>query len=212
MIDAILCWPQYADYPLWREWHTANRHRFHTYIVFTPHSGLDLRAFVRDHVDAEFLDSPANGEWRDVAVNAALDRSTAEWVWFTEQDLTILDPERFWPRFDRDGYGFREDNGRWHPASLFLRRSVIDQTSRYFGPEPVDHFWTFSQELAPFDIGHLRGFTHMQGESQNQFLRQTEQAAGFFRRDAWRDYLRACLGADVPRHPDWERWALQEIG
>ena len=145
MIDVIVAWPKPCDYPLWRQFIRDERERFgRVYVVFTEHAGPDLSPFVRSvFPDVTFIEARGEGDWRDVAVNAALDRSTAEWVWFTEQDL-IAGP---WPDLTADAYGFPEGNGRWHPASLFVRRSIIDRTRRYFGTPPVDHFWMFSQEL-----------------------------------------------------------------
>lgn len=211
-MDLIVSWPRNCDYPLWRDFLNRERRRFAKVLVsFTPHAGPDYSAFVRETVDAEFIDTDPLGDWRDVAVNAALDRSTAEWVWFTEQDFRILTPE-FWPALTEGAYGWQEHDDRWHPSSLFVRRSWIDQTSRYFGPDPVDHFYRFGRELERLTpIQPLSGFSHMQGLSHNHFLIDTGQEAGLFKRDEFDAYLRECLGLSVPLHPGWVERAQREL-
>ncbi len=214
MVDAILCWPQYADYPLWRAWLREHRDLLEqVIIVLTPHAGPDRRDWVRANLDATYIDCPPiTGDWRDVAVNAALDVSTSEWVWFTEQDLVIDDLAKFWPDLLADAYGFPEPGSkRWHPASLFVRRSLIDRTSRYFGPEPIDHFTAFGRELdALTKVRRLRGFHHLQGTSQNQYQAEANAETGFHQRETWRAWLRASLDAGVPMEAGWVAMARAE--
>jgi hypothetical protein len=214
--DAILCWPNDVDYPLWREFLLRERARLgRVLIVFTEHhDGYDYRDFIRANVDAECFDSPyPNGrDWRDVAVNFALDKSDSEWVWFTEQDFRITDPERYWAIVDtaRSVAGFVDSTARLHPASLYVRRVIVEETSRYFGPVPIDHFYRFSQEL-PSVYRWLEGFTHMQGLSHNHFLTENGIDEGVFKRDEFRAYLAEALRADVPLEPHWVEMATREL-
>jgi len=126
----------------------------------------------------EFFDAPTNGEWRDVAVNAMIERSDADWVWFTEQDFLIHD-RYFWTVTNGVAsqgarmLGVKRDE-RWHPCCLFVRREDVERTSRYFGPTPIDHFWSFGQELvkarvpkADLDAWLSTTYTHMAGLSRN---------------------------------------------
>ena len=183
--DLLATWPTNCDYPLWRRWLCEERRRFAKVIViFSPHPGLlDYRQFVRARLadaDVEFLDAPGQGEWRDVAVNAALDRSDAEWVWFTEQDFLIHEPF-FWRvvgNCETHGarmIGIKRDE-RWHPCCLFVKREDVERTPRYFGPEPVDHFWSFGEALVRAGVpkadldAWLRddgAYTHLAGLSRN---------------------------------------------
>lgn len=218
MIDVIVAWPRNCDYPLWRQFIRDGRERFRkVYVVFTEHDGADYRAFVAANFpEAECFDSPPRGDhdWRDVAVNAGLDRSTAPWVWFTEQDFIIR--PGFWEQVaglvSHDAIGWHEGaEERWHPSCLFVRRSAIDATDRYFGPVPVDHFTLFGRQLR--DVAEITGsFEHLQGTSQNHWLIDTGEDAGVFRRERFRAYLRDSLAVTVPIHPEWRRRALAEIG
>jgi hypothetical protein len=159
----------------------------------------------------ECFDSPDRGDrdWRDVAVNAALDRSDATHVWFTEQDwFGRLD-------FVGDAVGFKEnDEDRWHPANLYVSRALIERTSRYFGPDPVDHFTKFGAELdALTTVRHLApGYEHLQGLSQNHYLTDHGIDAGVFKRERYRRYLADCLASSVPLHPRWVENARHELG
>src|SRR3990167_1402006 len=135
--DVIVTWPVSCDYPLWRKFIRENRSRFaHVIVAFSPMPGLpDRRDGIEsllNHVDVTFLHTQwANGwDWRDAAVNAALNVSDAEWVWFTEQDFFVHDPY-FWKLVDSfhvhaDAIGVREDV-RWHPCCLFVRRDNIER-------------------------------------------------------------------------------------
>lgn len=227
MPDVIVCWPHTCDYPLWRKFIRDERSRFAKVLVaFTtntqgPH---DYRVFVREQIGdiADCFDSPdlEGRDWRDVAVNAALDRSTADWVWFTEQDFRIVKPELFWrgveifSEFDAI-LGWEDDVPRWHPSCLFVLRSIIEEdTSRYFGPEPRDHFARFSDELHrewdSWDIDEDL-WEHLQGLSQNHFLIDTGQTEGIFQRERFREYLRDCLNAGVTLDPFWRANAKREV-
>ena len=201
--DVIVCWPRSCDYPLWRQFIRDNRERFaKVIVVFTEHDGLDYREFVRSAMDdVTFLDSPhePNKDWRDVAVNAALDVSDAEWVWFTEQDFFITQPDEFWEDVEESerhavAIGWREPiSHRWHPSSLFAKRSAIDETDRYFGPEPVDHFYNFGRQMeavGPFlPITWRKPYEHLQGISQNHWLIDTGQTEGIFNEPRFRRYI-----------------------
>ena len=214
-MDLIVCWPRDCDYPLFRAFLAAERRRFESVIVvFTDHHGGDISACVREVTDATFLDSSGHGDWRDNAVNMALDASGAERVWFTEQDFLITDPARFWCQEQgQPVLGWQEHDERWHPSSLFVDRDLIDRTSRYFGPDPLDHFHRFGQELAALSpIARLEGgFEHLQGTSQNHSLIDRGRDDGVFKRERFREYLAASLAAPVPLYPEWADKARREI-
>lgn len=212
-IDLVVSWPRNCDYPLWRRFLQDERQRFaKVLVVFTDHAGEDISGWVRDHLDATCFDSHTSGDWRDAAVNLALDHSDAPWVWFTEQDFLITDPDWFWDLRLTGPLGWQEHDDRWHPSCLFVPREIVERTSRDFGPEPVDHFYRFGQEVNAIQpIKTLRGgFEHLQGTSQNHWLIDSGIDDGVFKRERFRRYLLACLEADVPLHPGWRDRAIRE--
>ena len=222
--DVIVSWPIHADYPLWRKFIRDERERFdRVFVVFTQHDGRDLSPWVRANLpDVEFPPTFVDIDWRNGAVNAALQHSSAEWVWFTEQDFFIRQPEPFWELVDfgekwLGAIGFREPVSlRLHPACLFVRRDVIDRTRRYFGPDPVDHFYAFGEEvisIAQPRILYLKQvlFEHLQGTSQNHWLIDNGEDVGVFRRGRFRMYLWDCLAAGVPLEPGWREVAEREV-
>lgn len=214
-IDVIVSWPRSCDYPLWRQFIRDERARFNrVYAVFTDHDGPDYSAWVRSNCpEIDFLDSlNRRRDWRDAAVNTALLQSTAERLWFTEQDFFITDPS-FWEA-EGQVIGFDAGDGRpLHPACIFVDRQMVNQTSRYFGPEPVDHFYSFGKELCALVRPALLtgGFSHMQGTSQNHYLIDKGEDVGVFKRDKFQNYLRDCLTAGVPLHSEWSERAEREI-
>jgi hypothetical protein len=210
--DVIVCWPRFADHPLWRSFIARERDRFgEVFVVFTEHDGPDRSGWLRANFgDVTFLDSPDRGsrDWRDVAVNAALDRSTAGEVWFTEQDFLITDPAVFWSAVQSVS-GIPEYGGRaLHPACIFAPRDLIDRTSRYFGPDPVDHFGVFTDELAALSPLTVldRGWSHYRAISEGQYLMSIGQPPKFHP-ELYREWLARSLAADVPLEPTWEALA-----
>jgi len=151
-------------------------------------------------------------------VNAGLDVSDAEWVWFTEPDFFILKPD-FWETVDlsdwADVIGWRDSLPRWHPSCLFVRREVIERTSRNFGPFPNDHFVQFSDEVDGLAVGRAildpRDFEHLQGLSYNHELVDRGQPVTF-NPERFHRYLADCLASGVPLDPRWAERARKELG
>ena len=217
-VDVIVCWPRPCDFPAWRAFITANRPQFgDVFVVFTDMQGRDISGFVRDNFPGvTFIDSPPTGgrDWRDVAVNLALDRSTSDRVWFTEQDFIcgselLSQFRRPWGPlvgFDAD------DKRRLHPACIVVDRRLVDRTSRYFGPVPVDHFYTFGLEVCGMQEPILlkAGFRHYQAISEGQQLLGLGQRPRF-RPEMFREWATDQLAAGVPLEPGWADLMRQEI-
>lgn len=206
--DVIVSWPRGCDYPAWRRWITDNRERFgRVWCVLTDHAGPDYSGFLRSLPGFDWLDSPPRDgrDWRDVAVNAALDHSTADRVWFTEQDFEGPIP-------DGPLVGIDAEDGRpLHPACLMAERRWIDETSRYFGTPPVDHFYTFGTELVTrHEPVYLTGWFHWQATSESQLL-LGQGLRPRFRPDQFTDWLTLQLAANVPLDPRWRAMAEAEI-
>lgn len=216
-VDVIVTWAPDCDFPLWRRFIADERERFgEVFVVFSErHLQPDLRSFLRSNFYATFIESPdpAGRDWRDVAVNAALDRSTADRVWFTEQDFLVTDPDVFWPQTEAPAAGVFVNDGRlMHPACIFADRALVEKTSRYFGPTPVDHFYTFGNELA----GHAPltiiegGWRHYQATSESQMMIALGQDPKF-RPAQFREWISENLVAGVPLDPRWEATARASL-
>lgn len=213
-VDVIISWPKSMDYPAWRDFIVAHKHYFNRiFIVFTEtNKGIDYSDFVQSSLDDSqfcfiYPDKVAPGQdWRDQAVNMALDESKASWVWFTEQDLLITSPS-FWPiirlgLLKYDVIGYKDGATRLHPSNLWVKREWIEKTGRDFGivPDKLDHFarfWTQLRLSGPrikllkqqHEGGH---FYHMNGLSHNLTLIQDGQKP-IYKEDEFRDYLMLTL-------------------
>lgn len=215
-IDLIICWPKSMDFPLWRDFIVNHTDYFNKIIiVFTEtHVSEDYTDFVKAALKGDqfiFINPgplESGQDWRDQAVNLALEQSTSHWVWFTEQDLFVLSPS-FWSiaslrMLDYDVIGYKEGN-RLHPANMFVKREFINKTRKYFGivPDQLDHFGRFY-----FDLRHAgarvhalkydldRGtYYHMNGLSHNLSLVQRGESP-VYKTDEFNKYLQMGLHVD----------------
>ena len=174
------------------EWIHDNRNRFDKVIVCITDMGTNTNysSFLKEKMDQDritFIDMPraeTGQDWRNEAINKALEISKAEWVFFSEQDFFPL--EGFWSEVEALGQysnvmGYFQDN-RLHPCCILMPRWIIEKTSKNFGvvKDISDHFGLFQKEIEdlsynhpelefPNDvrIGKLQNASHMNGLSQN---------------------------------------------
>lgn len=188
-VDIIVAWPRNCDYPLWRWFIHEHRSYFRdVIIVFTEtYQGHDYRDYVQEVMNVKyednitFIQSPdikGDEDWRDVAVNAALEKSTGNWVWFTEQDLFVTH-KAFWPMMAKYMFNYNvvayKEGSRVHPANLWVKKEWINKTPKYFGIEKdrSDHFFKFynALRLQGANIKYIpypnNNFYHMSGLSQS---------------------------------------------
>lgn len=133
---------------------------------------------------AEFYNTPlGDGDWRNRAINEALEHSTAKWVLFLEQDFLCTDLiVDIFPSNPKDVVGIYTETRPLHPAFLLVKRELIDKTDKDFSAYPekgLDHFDLFTQQLTkltdkidvlnPKKYYHLNGLTHnMRLEAQKK--------------------------------------------
>lgn len=220
--DIVIAWPGSCDYPLWRQMIRDNRDRFDKIIIiFTKTNyGHDYRGFVAGAMQRDnciFVDNaPVRGDqdWRNIAVNIGLEHSNSEWVWFTEQDFLPL--AGFWSVVDsamQSNYhaiGILEGE-RIHPASLFVKRELIQKTKRDFGvvPDIGDHFYRFVKDIkAQKDIWIVDKpyWSHMNGLSQNYSMLFNGEKPNW-RPDEFREYLEKCLAVTVAQDSRFRAFA-----
>lgn len=153
--DVIITWPSGCDYPLCRWQLQQFREYFNKVIIATYTYGKpDFREFLKNVMKkTEFVDAGKDSDtWRERCVATALEKSTSDWVLFTEQDF-------FWK-----GDHFLEavmkakekynvigitQGTRLHPCFLLVKKDLLEQTRKEFGVQGdgKDHFYGVSQEL-----------------------------------------------------------------
>lgn len=230
--DVVCSWPRHTDFPLWRQQIHDNRSLFNKVIVVFTDMNVqkDYREFigmVMKEDNITFVDSdPVNSpdDWRNIAVNTGLRYSTAEWVWFTEQDFFWK--EGFWEKvYEYAGSAMvmaANVQGRMHPCCIFIRRFVLDKhTRKDFSviPNVSDHFSKIQEDLQNQIIVWIpdRLYTHMSGLSQNMFLLTCRKFFGKDPREVmtypkeFKKYCEDCLKLDIPMHRDFEEMFREYI-
>lgn len=185
--DIVLTWPTGNDFPIWRSMLRLHRDLFgEVIIVMSKSSGKhDFTSFLKTAFEPDRVTLIEHNnyivlsDWRNAAVNAALSRSSAEWVWFTEQDFMVADMASWMAKIARLAAGSDvityKQGDRKHPASAFVKREWIDKTKKDFGIVPgiSDHFSMFFAQLEAAgakevdltaddgkDFYHMNGLTH----------------------------------------------------
>lgn len=201
--DLILVWPRHLDFPLWREQLKEHRSRFNrAIIVFTNMNvGEDLRPSLIPLLAVDqvlFLENDeveGDEDWRDVAVNKALEYSDSEWVFFTEQDFTWK--PGFWRTVYREAetvdYLYVDIEGRVHPCCIIIKRTLLDETNKDFSVirDVSDHFSRIQLQLvgkAHYVIPKIF-WHHMGGLSQNLHIQQ-EGGTDFYNPEEFKEYDR----------------------
>jgi len=227
--DVVVSWPRNCEYPLWRQFIRDNRERFNEVIVaFTEtNQGEDYREFIRkamfeDHVQFIEPQLPTSGQdWRNIAVNRALLHSyNAPWIWFTEQDFVVDPGEDYWAMLeaaaDLDYKVMAWYEGeRFHPASIHMRREVLNQTQKDFSiiPDKGDHFIKIYKDLQTAQIPIYRidkHARHLNGLSHNMSLIARGEAPNY-KPEEIRKWLCDSLIVEVPLDDRFVRLAKSAI-
>lgn len=213
--DVIVSWPRNTEYPLWRVFISSHRELFNkVFVVFTEtHHGDDYRSFVRSVLSQEsydIIDSPLPNpgeDWRNVAINEALKRSTSDWLWFTEQDFFVMN-DLFWSEVNEAISEYKMQfigvlqGARVHPCSLFITRKLLEITHKDFSIDPgkLDHFGKLIAELRvpsiPMSFIDPLLWKHYNGLSHN-FRLVSEYKDPVYEPVAFLDYLARCLQANT---------------
>jgi hypothetical protein len=227
MIDVIVAWPNNCDYPLFRKFIRDNRDRFNrVFIVITEanrkenYANFLTEVMHRDDVDFIFRPTQTEKDWRDDAVNEALNRSKSQWVWFVEQDFIPADDffSTIEAQFDQSDALAIYQEKRMHPACIFARRDIIDKTSRKFGivPNVSDHFSIFQKEIednlsAKVYRIHEDLYQHLNGLSSNLTQIQDGQDPNY-RPDEVAKYLKKSFESLVVMDEYWSNKMTEWFG
>lgn len=165
MIDRILQYCVYCDYPLFRLHNEQYHHEIDKLILFPSrqHGVVDLEEFSRKVIpNATWVEpKPINygvEDWRQAETDQCLSYSDAEWIWFSEQDFFVKDWNKFY-RDIKEAMKTSDAIGWWnpthfpylHPCCLFIKRSVLEKTQKDFKAHPeingADHFAMITRDL-----------------------------------------------------------------
>lgn len=156
------------DYPLFRKHLGKYRGKFNKVILYPSDHNREVsfkdflfetvkEDWVKDHKIDWFTDPPP--DWRQEEAMAMLPFAKSEWIYFTEQDFFIKDPDKFYSKvkeaMDRgaDAIGFMNPTAfpYLHPACFFIKREILEKTSKDFRAHPeipgADHFSMITRDL-----------------------------------------------------------------
>jgi hypothetical protein len=211
--DLIISHPKDVYYTLWVQQLLRDRHLFNKVIVIITQFSTD-----RDYVGEVQLRlgnaiirpyRTTKHDWRNSSVNTALSFIDSDWVLFSEQDFFTKEGfyEDLFGKVNDFGFvGTRDmqEQNRFHPACLLVKKDLIKQTTKDFSiiPDKGDHFSLFTKELeALTTFGELEKLTsytdwfHMAGLTQNYRLQ-----SDFFQPQRFYTYLVCSLKLDQPKH------------
>jgi hypothetical protein len=174
-VDIIIVAPESLDYPVFRDFLHKIRRKFNKiFYVFTESSGkYNYSDFIKkDLLNIEFIHShsQSNKDWRDIATNAAIDRSSSDRILFIEPDFKIQLEDLYKLPNKCDVVSYYDSSGRIWPSFLCVKRSILNKTDRNFSAgqfddinkldittnpltiinkknELVDHFGKFTSDL-----------------------------------------------------------------
>jgi hypothetical protein len=227
--DVIVTWPNNCDYPLWRQFIHDNRSKFGKVIIgFHQANGVnDFSNFVREAMTPDnitFFNAPEPRagieDWRNLSINAALNFSDGDRVWFTEQDFFPL--PGFWENVkeldDQHCQVITVYQGnRMHPCCIFMNREVLNLTRKNFGivPDVSDHFSMIQDDIINLGVkvGGLKpkNYIHLNGLSQNWHLASIRERPNY-ELPKFIEYLKQCLDVSVPKSTEFYRIAVAVIG
>lgn len=179
-VDIIAIVPKEARFKVWEHLMRRGRDHYQDLIIVFTRDEITGKDYSKETMGAlpgaRFFNSPeVVGDWRNVATNYGIDKSSAENILFLEQDffLASLDcisknlPKTLAVKID----------GRIHPCFLRVSRENIEKTNRDFSAYPdedIDHFGKFTNQLKNVTFlkepyYHMAGLTHnMRLEAQGK--------------------------------------------
>lgn len=156
--DVVVVWPKDTDFPLFRYNLRRFREYFDKVLIAVSDNGTleNYTDFFHQELSdiAQLKTIPVvdgTKDWRNVAINIMLEKSTASHVLFIEPDFLVRDERFFEVLLNVNEYDFLyyDESGRMHPACLLTSRDLIDKTTKDFSARPpaYDHFGLFTMEL-----------------------------------------------------------------
>jgi len=167
MIDIVLQYCVYNDYPIWRKMIKKYRPLFNKIILYPSrhHGYIDLEEFSKEQIKETWVDPVeidfGKEDWRQAETIPCLEHVEADWIWFAEQDFFVDD----WDKFFMDVQAQMEEAdmiGWWspsqfpyvHPSCLFIKKETLEKTRKDFRAHPdiigCDHFAMLTRDVEKF--------------------------------------------------------------
>lgn len=239
--DLLVCWIKHCDYPIFRRFLRRHRDFFGKIIIYWSEH---FREYYFNESIEKDLESLPNIEfiqnvdykygvedWRNVATNIMLKRTNSEWVCSVEQDFIVKDWDKLFSAIQEaaktySALGFRGFEGQnWHqdsylsghyihPAFFFIKRSLLEETSKDFSADPSrgsDHFGLITHDLekmkVPIWYTQEHGFPESealhQGGINFNYLEGLKDGFQFHRPELFYIYNWWSMKAEVPQDPQF---------
>jgi len=236
--DLLICWMESCDYPI----HRLLLERYRTFygkiiIYFSKHfRGKTYTDFLKDSLrdlgNIVFLDpieyKYGEEDWRNVASNYMLKQSTSEWTCSIEGDFFTTNWDKLLgaveeasKTYDLLGYmghdtqpsyqGYLKGN-YVHPAFFFIKRALLEKTSKDFSAKPsegCDHFGLITKDAMKMGIpiwwtqdnGFPEETTYHQGGINQNYLEGLKPDYVFHRPELFYIYNWWSMKAPVKQDP-----------
>ena len=163
----IVCHIANIDYPLWRAWLNKYYTWFDEIIIYWdlsfrfPILSAFMQESLSDIPNIKFLDPVERDlgaeDWRHKGTTEMLKHATGDWIISIEQDFVSRNWNKFFTNAESmmqtsDMFGFLNmtNSPYIHPACFFIKRDLLEKTSKDFSPHPetngFDHFAMITQD------------------------------------------------------------------
>lgn len=236
--DLLITWHESCDYPIHRMLMKRHRDFFGKIIIyfskhFRGHTYTDfLKSTLSDLGNIQFLD-PIEYEygiqdWRNISTNYMLKHTDGGWVCSWEGDFFTTDWDKLLKAveeasktYDILGYKGKDHQQEYqeylkgdyvHPAFFFIRRSLLENTSKDFSAKPsegYDHFGKITKDIMEMKIpiwwtqdnGFEEAQTFHQGGINFNYLEGLKEGFKFHRPELFYIYNWWSMKADIPQSP-----------
>lgn len=225
--DLVAVYPTHIVYPLFNKYIHDNREKFHRVILIFMNMQTNqpnYQNFIEDQLKIDKISFVhpipivSGKDWRNEAVKKGLELATGDWIFFTEQDFTPQ--ENFWQEVhglaDRtEAFGYFQE-GRLHPCCIFVKREMLDKTSKDFSAYPnkgYDHFGKLQHDLelrTNLGVIHHHLGKHLNGLSQNIFMLQNGETPNY-NPPEFKEYCEACLASGFKMPKEMEGLFIEYI-
>ena len=230
----IVCHIANVDYPLFRDWLGQYKWWFDEIIIYWDIAFRFpiLSAFMQQSLsyipNIKFLDPVERqlgvDDWRDKATNEMLKHVTGDWIISLEQDFVSKNWSKFFTNAESmmqvsDMFGFLNmtNSPYIHPACFFIKRDLLEKTSKDFSPHPEtngsDHFAMITQDAKAlgakvlpmdslnFEVKPEADAIHIGGINQAYLSGLNDPNHQFHRGEIFMAYNYWSMKADVEQSP-----------